>query len=588
MPYLSSDEVYKRYLKDARNSSHFVWFTANLTFYETSQDHWIFAFTEQSDITLIALEPLIPGSPTHYSSNEEAAFDRAWSEFCKVVAPKITAFVAVYAPFKDLLMKKNFQCLNIGQEPWVELSNAIPTGNVAKGVRAARNQALHAGVTVEEWHGKSILEDPEKKKTVASLFKNWKSKHLVQLGGFLNATDPLSHACDRRYFVAKSKKNEVEGYLIATPVAGIGSYFLEDLVLSAKATRGVGELLTWEVLQQLSLSNPSGLASLGVVSVTCIDETSCQGLPPKIAFLAVRLPQFLKKIYNFNGLETFRKRFKPRFWEGVYLVLKNESQGKCSDTQAWLKTWLALGLAFRPRFALTFTWLKTKILNAFRKHPLSWGVASLSFTLFAIVNRFGDIQNQGLHSFGFSADATLSQWFYRTITSDYIYFDANHFWMWGGLLIFVLRWAENTQRLSFLIPFYFLVSFFDDFLNYYLILYPFKFLEPSLYSRLIHYKDIGGSLALVTLLGLQLCQFRKNREIAFTVLMLGLVFGFVFKSLKFQILVLNLNHFLFLSLGFISGKLKFEWERRRNERASKQKPPQAPILPQLDTQKRAA
>ena len=47
--------------------------------------------------------------------------------------------------------------LHLGSEPWVKLSEAFPTGNAGKGVRSARNHAIKAGLTSEEWSFEKVL-----------------------------------------------------------------------------------------------------------------------------------------------------------------------------------------------------------------------------------------------------------------------------------------------------------------------------------------------------------------------------------------------------------------------------------------------
>src|SRR5437868_500754 len=95
MPFVTRSEAFAHFLCHGRNSSHFVWFLADLQFFQTS-NHCIFGFKTRGKVTLIALEPLMPEvSP--------AAFTLAWSEFTQAIHPEIAAFVAVYGPFVPLL-----------------------------------------------------------------------------------------------------------------------------------------------------------------------------------------------------------------------------------------------------------------------------------------------------------------------------------------------------------------------------------------------------------------------------------------------------------------------------------------------------
>ena len=86
-------------------------------------------------------------------------------------------------------------------------------------------------------------------------------------------------------------------------------------------------------------------------------------------------------------------------------------------------------------------------------------------------------------------------------------------------------------------------------------------------------KDVGSSLIIATLVGLQLCQIRKNRELYFIAIALFVVLGIAYSSEHMTALVLNLNHFIFLSLGYAVGKIEFEYFRRKNSAASKRKSP---------------
>lgn len=581
MGFLTKQDTYERFKRLGRNSSHFVWLLAELRYFEATNGV-VFAFTEVGDVTLLALEPLFPEG-----TDPGAVFDAGWAEFVQAANPKITAFVGVYDSFLPILKRHGFQSLRVGQEPWVDLADCIPRGNAAKGVRSARNQALHAGITVEEWTTESLSASPQKRDEIQRLLREWKGHRALDFGGFLNTTDALAHPESRRYFVASSSGGRIEGYLIATAIPGIQSYFLEDLVLSRGARRGSGELLTLEAMVALRDSGAK-LASLGVVSVTSMDGQASDGLPTLVKFVTVTLPKIMRRLYNFDGLQTFRKRFKPSKWETIHLAVKTHERAGCGDERAWGKTFLSLIRAFRPRLQITASWLDQAFLRPIRKYPLTLGVFGLSLTLFAAINRFGELPSWALNRFGFSPSAPIHEWFFRSLISDYLYFNREHF-AWGLVLCGMLFWAERTHRKRFIVPFVLLVSLFDDFVNYALITKPFNFFQPHIFNYLVAFKDVGGSLVLVTLVGLQLCQFRKNREILFSFSVLGLVFAYVFQAARYQSLVVNLNHFLFLCLGYIAGKLRFEYLRIESRKAAKKKAPSARcVAPRQPREKRAA
>lgn len=566
MPLLPKDEVFRRFQKLGRNSSHFVWLLAELEFFEASNG-WVFGYLMKGETMLLALEPLMPDPEPSVED-----FRAAWAELVAHARPGVALFISVYAPFLGLLEKSGFKGVKVGQEPWVDLADCIPTGNAGKGVRSARNQAIHAGITVEEWAGAELAGDERKRATLLELLSHWKKKHALELPAFMNAVDPLAFPEARRYFVAKTPEGEVCGFLVASPVPAADGYFLEDLVMGRHAPRGAGELLTLEALVALQASGVS-CASLGVISMTSIEPEDGAALPSLIRFILLRAPGYLRKFYNFDGLEIFRKRFKPKHWEKIHLALWRAPGRAKGETSDWLRGLVALGRAFRPRLNLTWERVADSVMAPLRRYPIAFFAGTVALVLFGTINEFGQIPEWALSRFGFSASAPFSEWLERSVISDFLYFEPGHFWVWNTTLVFLLAWAERTHKRRFILPFCISCSILDDFINYAVIVKPFEYFQPHLFKHLIAVKDVGGSLTMVALVGLQICTFRRNREILFTILSLGIVMGFVFSTMQYQSLVLNLNHFLFLCLGFISGKLKFEYDRAQSRKASKGKPP---------------
>lgn len=575
MGQITQDQVYPYFKKSALNSSHFVWFLDQYEFYQ-SQNQWIFAYRQMGPITLLALEPLMPEELATYSTETQQQFQLAWQEFTKVIKPKISAFVAVYSPFQALLKNGGFESIKIGVEPWADLENYIPRGNAGKGVRSARNQAIRVGMRVEEISAELIQGSPEIQNKIRSIHEQWKNSRILQLNHFLNAVDPFKYPQSRRYFLLKDPSDQIKGYLIATEIPGIRSYFLEDLLLERSTPKGCAELLTLEAMRSLKESGVN-TASLGVISGSTSDASATgatAGLPKSIRYLVGTLPKIANRLYNFNGLEVFRKRFNPGFWKDIHLAVKNEPNSGYSDTQAWILSLWMLLIAFKPRLKFSLRWLTSSALNPLRKHPVSISVAVLSFALFATLNHFDTLPEKLISQFAFANDAPLREWILRSVVSDFLYFDRIHFLFCVIPLVAILFWTEKSHRLQFTIPFVLAICVFDDILNFALVIKPFSYFQPEFYQRLVDVKDVGGSLWLATLLGLQLCQIKRNREIIFTCLSMIAVFGFVYNSEHLKTLILNLNHFLFISLGYISGKLKFEYERRQSRAVAKNRPPE--------------
>ena len=572
MSLISKEEAYLRFAKFGRNSSHFVWFLTDLKFFETSNG-WVFGFHTSGKVTVFALEPLIPkteGVPY----NDAHEFEIAWGEVQSGLKPKISMFVSVYDDFFKVLRSKKFQGLHVGKEPYVNLKDCIPTGKSGKGVRAARNQALRAGIRVEEWSHEKILSHPQMRKDMEKILKHWKSRNLFEMGGNLNTVNPFEKMEARRYFLALSEKDSLQAYLVGTPIPAKNSYFLEDMVVRPRAARGSGELLTLEAMVYLSETN-AAFASLGVVSITSMDKSSAIDMPSTAEFVLVTVPKYLTSFYNVGGLEVFRKRFKPQYWENIYLAVRNEKESGVSDSTAWFLSLFAMLKSFKPRLNITWGWMKEAVTAPIVRHPVSYGVLAISTALFLLINQGGNLPIWGLERLGFSGDSPLYEWIYRSIISDFLYFNFTHFAISISALIALIRWMEKSHKVKFVFTYIMCVSIFDDIVNHIILVRPYEYFHPKLFQKLITVKDVGGSLWIATFIGLQLCQLRRSREVFFALFSVGFVLCFAFSAVHMSNLVLNLNHFLFLVFGFLTGKFKFEYERERSRKVAKQKPPTA-------------
>ncbi|HEY8278199.1 MAG TPA: phosphatidylglycerol lysyltransferase domain-containing protein [Bdellovibrionota bacterium] len=575
MGLISKEAAFAKFQKHGQNSSHFVWFLAGLEFFETSEG-WIFAFRKQGKVTLFALEPIFPEDSSSFLLNVESC-KRALAEMEQAIQPGISFFVSVYDPFLNILKELGYQSLQVGKEPYVKLADCIPTGKSGKGVRAARNQALRAGVKVEEWNKEKFEKHPERLEEMRTVLAEWQARNLVDLGEFLNKVNPFAHMDLRRYFLAYSPEGRFDGFLVATPIPGKRGYFLEDLVMRPGSSRGVGELLTLEAMTALAESG-ADVASLGVVSMTEIEDG--HHLPSTMDLLLVTIPKFISKFYNVGGLETFRKRFKPHVWENISVALKNHS-GQQSDTSAWIKALTALIVSFKPKFNFSWSWLWGTVSRPVLRYPVTSAAAAAFTSSFLFINGGGTLPDSVLRQLGFSGSAPAWQWPFRSVASDFLFFNFFHLASSVVLLCILIRWMERCYPSRFVAFTVIATSVLDDLINQCVLVTPYKYFQPKVFARLIEIKDVGPSLWLATFAGLQLCQLRRNREIAFAVLLVMVITSFALSSSHLSTLVLNLNHSLFLTFGYLLGKLRFEYEREVSRKVARQKPPVAKcVLPQ--------
>ncbi len=546
-------------LTELQSQSRFPWLLSDYEFVRTPNTKWIFAFIRIKDTLLIALEPITP-------NGSFSNFTYAWTEFIELCPANHFIFVRVNGGFRGVLQKLGFQSIKIGHEPWLTLNDYSPSGNTSKGVRSAHNQALRRGMQVEQWEGTSVAQNPSQQKIIQGLFQEFKQRHWLHVFGFLNAQDPLAHMEMRIYFVAFSNSGIPQGYLCCTAIQHEQRYAVEDVILGSKAYSGAAELLTLTALQSLEQRKIQEV-SLGLLPATFLDPKNNSNLVKPFAWLVPIIPRIVSFLYPLQGLKTFRKRFNPNHYEATYVCLKSKSLP--ISNLAWIKAALKLLQSFKPTLNLNVESVMNPIKLSLKKHPVSWFYLFNVTTIFGFINHFGNLPEWALNRFAFYADVPIWQWPLRSISSDLLYFDLSHFLIVVSLYFFTLRWLEKTQPLRFVVPFVFFSHLFDDFINYFLILKPFHFIEASLYEHFITYKDVGSSLCLMVIIGFQInVRARRHREFIFVIMVLGVLLASLFTTLKFTALVLNINHLIFMLFGYITGKIQFEMMRAKNRKKS--------------------
>ena len=342
------EKVLERLRVFAFNSSHFVWMISDFTFYETSNG-WIFAISEHFGVNLVALEPL---PPNHDFIDQD--FLDAVIEIQENLSEGAIAFISIGERFSSLLNKINYYSLQFGNEPWVDLSDFEPKGKRDRGLRAARNQALKAGLQVEMKKLSDVINDPGLKKQVDALHRSWITETFLSLEGFLLKSDPWKLMDDRLCFIAKTPDNIISGVLLASPISLESSWYFEDMWLSPARPKGAGEFLTLEAMGFLHAKGAKRV-SLGVIPFNGLGfnhNSESVGFAKPLLFAACLkiFSSLLKIFYNAEGLNLFRKRFRVQVWSPTFMSVRTSPSNKRIRSFQWIQVIIGLMIAHRPRF----------------------------------------------------------------------------------------------------------------------------------------------------------------------------------------------------------------------------------------------
>lgn len=561
MPTEPLSRIQEDVLANSHNSSHFVWLLGKFEFHHT-QAGWLFAYLRQGSTIVVALDP-IPPSGKNFESLEAA-----FSEF-SAAQP---AARYIWAGVRDITLQNlpelPWQALLVGREPWITLKDHGATGKSARGVKSGRNQALRAGLRVEEW--RDVGESPEKLAVLQKLYAGWKRSTFLQLEGFLQATNHAAFVKHRRYFVVRSAKKTF-GFLVASPVKARKGFYFEDLILDPQHPRGASELLVSDAIEKIRESDALEV-SLGLVPLTFLSPHLERPPGPVIRIFFRGLKQWLRLFYNSEGILIYRKRFRPTYWENSYLLLLRADR-KTPGVKDWGLGTFALLSAHRPRLQFHWAAFRETFIRPVMRHPVSLFFLLANGVTFGFINRGNALPNWALEEYGFHASASIAEWVKRTICSDFLFWDQPHFYVISTLLILVLFQLEKIypRRLLALIVLGTVV--FDDMIDFLLIKKPLDYFHPKIFSKIIEYHDVGPSLICLTLVGMWVYSLKRWREPIFVLLSLGMVFGFSFTSVHLHHFFLNINHVFFLGVGYIAAHARQEWERKRSQKMARKAGP---------------
>lgn len=151
---------------------------------------------------------------------------------------------------------------------------------------------------------------------VEHLVAQWQDTHLLPPMGFMVQVELYEEGEERLYLEAR-KAGRLIGLAAAVPIFAMQGWLLEDLIVDRALGRGVSEALI-DAFMTESVARGAEFVSLGMVPLAGLagDDFRCH---PCLGLLLQACKRFLRPLYNFDGLQRFRRKLGPTRWESVYL-----------------------------------------------------------------------------------------------------------------------------------------------------------------------------------------------------------------------------------------------------------------------------
>ena len=181
-------------------------------------------------------------------------------------------------------------------------------------LRAQFNRARNKGLTVTEWPAERAENHPALRRCLTQWLA---TRHLPTLH-FLVEPETLSQLHDRRVFVAELG-GEVVGFTVLSPVSARNGWLVEQIVRGWSAPNGTAELLVDFAMRAVAESGAS-YATLGLSPLSERVEVALLSEPLWLRFVLRWVKLHGARFYNFGGLDAFKAKFNPDFWEPIYAI----------------------------------------------------------------------------------------------------------------------------------------------------------------------------------------------------------------------------------------------------------------------------
>ena len=225
------------------------------------------------------------------------------------VAGRRACFFAVEERFRAAT---GYPALLVGEQPawdprtWDDVLGGSST------LRYQLRRARAKGVTVRELAAREVADpDAPARLQVEALVGRWLHGRPMAPMGFLVDVEPFRFPHEHLYVVAEHQ-GRVVGCLSAVPIYARSGWFFENLLRTAEAPNGTAELLV-EAGMRLGAARGAELVTLGLAPLA-------GRVAPSLRWAGI----LGAPLYDFRGLQAFKRKLRPQAWSPVYLCAARE------------------------------------------------------------------------------------------------------------------------------------------------------------------------------------------------------------------------------------------------------------------------
>lgn len=202
-----------------------------------------------------------------------------------------------------------------------------------RSLRAQLARARNKRVTVDSIPCADGRDNPE----LDRVLDEWLDSRGLPPLHFLVEPRTLNGAVADRWLMVARHAGSVVAFLVASPIAARNGFLIEQVARSPRAPNGVSELLIDAAMRRLA-DDGRTYVTLGLVALSGQASNASTINPWWLRLMMTYGRAHANRFYNFRGLERFRAKMSPAYWETVYAI--------SNERNFSLRTLYAMGEAF--------------------------------------------------------------------------------------------------------------------------------------------------------------------------------------------------------------------------------------------------
>ena len=216
--------------------------------------------------------------------------------------------------------------VSLGGQPVWHPARWASIVDAKRSLRQQFNRARHKGVVISEWPFERAHADA----SLRECLNDWLDTKGLPPLHFVIEPETLERLENRRIFVAE-RGSKVEAFLILSPVPTRAGWLTEQFPHRPEAPNGTVELMMDQAIRKLG-DEGFEYVTLGISPLSHRANLGDFHNPAWLRFLLGWMRRHGQRFYNFDGLDHFKSKLMPEYWEPVYAI---SNEPKVSGRTMW-------------------------------------------------------------------------------------------------------------------------------------------------------------------------------------------------------------------------------------------------------------